>query len=148
MTLGHRTETTTLEDKEQRVTIDDLAALEQIRRLFAEYCHRFDDRDVDGWVALFTPDARFVVGRTEHVGHDAIRAWADAAQAASTAPSRHLITNAAIDLDSPDEARSTSDFVVVNADRTIAAAGRYADQLRRDGGEWRLAERRVEFLRA
>jgi uncharacterized protein (TIGR02246 family) len=44
-----------------------------LRRLIAEYCHRYDDGKAAAFAALFAKDATFTVFGTSHVGRDEIR---------------------------------------------------------------------------
>ena len=46
---------------------------EQIRDLLARYCLTLDLDDVDGWVALFTPDATYQVYGRAFEGHEGLR---------------------------------------------------------------------------
>ena len=45
----------------------------EIRNLLARYCLTLDLDDVDGWVALFTPDATYHVYGRAFEGHDGLR---------------------------------------------------------------------------
>ena len=129
------------------MTHDDLVAIEAIRRLFADYCHHYDDGDLDAWAQLFAVDGVMEVAGQRLEGRDAIHGWAEAAIEAAPQPSRHRIDNIAIDLGEDGSAVAVSDFVVVGADRTIAVVGRYHDALVVEEGAWRLAEHRLSFLR-
>jgi 3-phenylpropionate/cinnamic acid dioxygenase small subunit len=51
-------------------TPEDHAA---ISHLLARYCLTLDHDDVDGWVALFTPDATYQVYGRSFDGHEGLR---------------------------------------------------------------------------
>lgn len=127
--------------------LEQLISIERIRRIMAAYCHRIDDGDLDGWAALFASDATLAIGRHEHVGRDAIRAWAESAAVAAPEPTRHVVVNPEIDVTGA-EATAVSDFLVLSASMSVLMAGRYADRLARgEDGEWTFVERRISFLR-
>ena len=121
--------------------------IEQIRRLMADYCHRVDDGDIEAWLELFDGDAEVQFGRRVHTGHAEIRTWIEETRAAATAPTRHHISNAAIDVDG-DTATSVSDWILVAAPSNVVACGRYDDAFTRAGGTWRIARRGITMLRA
>jgi hypothetical protein len=52
-----------------------MTAEEKIRFTIAEYCHRTDSGDFDGWVKLFAEDGSFRMFGNEVVGHAALRAF-------------------------------------------------------------------------
>jgi 3-phenylpropionate/cinnamic acid dioxygenase small subunit len=55
---------------------------------------------------------------------------------------RHHVSSVKIDLTSPDRAQAASYFLVFT-EVGLDHWGRYADQLERAGGEWRIAHRKV-----
>jgi anthranilate 1,2-dioxygenase small subunit len=60
---------------------------------------------------------------------------------------RHLVSSIKIDEDREDTLDLTANFLVVRTmqegDMTIFAAGRYLDQIRRQGEAWRFARKTV-----
>src|ERR1700720_2463951 len=63
-------------DKNQRSrTRTTMTAEEKIRFAIAEYCHRTDSGDFDGWVKLFAEDGTFRMFGNEVVGHAPLRAF-------------------------------------------------------------------------
>jgi hypothetical protein len=50
-----------------------MTAEEKIRFTIAEYCHRTDSGDFDGWVKLFAEDGSFRMFGKDIVGHAALR---------------------------------------------------------------------------
>jgi len=125
-----------------------MSAHEDIRRLVAMCAQRIDDRDVEGYVALFTPTGRLVTRSREFIGHDAIRqcmagGWAAAAPGSKT---KHLVGESAIRVDK-DTATAVTDVIAFQCLEEggwqILLAGRYGDELIRHEGEWRFADRSI-----
>lgn len=119
---------------------------ERIRRLMAAYCHRIDDGDLAGWASLFTGDATLAIGRHEYGGRPAIREWAESSLAGAPEASRHMVTNAEIEIDGAT-ATAISDFMVLSASMSVLVGGRYDDRLVLSDGTWSFAERRISFFR-
>ena len=116
-----------------------------ISRLLAEYCHRCDDGDFAAVAGMFTADGTFEFGRRSLEGREAIAAGLAAMQPAN---GKHLSTNLVVEVDG-DDASAVSDFVfLVKQDGGLVPllAGRYLDELRRDGGTWRFHRRRADTL--
>lgn len=126
---------------------DAIAALAAVplHRMLAQYCHRVDTADFDGFCDLFWDDATVTFGRQEAAGREAIGTWVRGVKEAIGA-SRHLCTNAEIDVDG-DRARSLSDWLLVAAGPAVAQVGRYEDTFERRGGEWRFSSRTITLLR-
>lgn len=133
-----------------------LAALEDIRRLKAEYC-RCCDRGylAEALGALFTEDAVWQsAGRGRHVGRAAIMAFFRTASDAYPWAA-HLVTNPIIDLD--DDLRSASGqwrmvmpATAAEPDGTSAAIFQisdYAERYRDGGDRWRIASLEVTHRR-
>jgi hypothetical protein len=121
----------------------EIADVLEIRDLFARYLHLQDIGDKDGWISLFSEDCEFVAhGRT----------WRGKAGAAEmltlAAPDGvHLAADPVIRVNG-DRATSSQSFLAVHADRTTLRIGWYDDDLVRENGRWRLASRRVTFVRS
>jgi hypothetical protein len=120
---------------------------EQVRQTLAEFCHRTDSGDYDGWVALFTDDGSFhLMGRT-YSGHEELRKFIELDQP----PNRrglHLTTDSVIQLNE-DVALVTSNFVFIGAGAgagVLVAGGRYQDVLSPSGERWLFREREVELF--
>ncbi len=111
-----------------------------ISGLLARYCLTLDLDDVEGWVALFTPDARYeVYGRT-YSGHDGLRAMMTAAPGGL-----HLGGPPVIELLDPDHARTTRNLQFIPCEG-VARSAVYSDELVRTPGGWRIATCRCRFL--
>ncbi|MBP2366559.1 nuclear transport factor 2 family protein [Pseudonocardia parietis] len=122
-----------------------------IADLFAEYCERIDEYDIDAVAALFTADCvtDYGPGRGGRVtGRDAVRDRIAAGQAAFRRTHHQLgQSRIAFDPDVADRASATTYVTAVHEEwdgRVWRAHLRYLDVLHRAHGRWALAERRVE----
>lgn len=116
-----------------------------IQRTLDEYNRFHDERRSAEWVALFVPDARYVVHGHTYLGHDEL--WRFLAERRNGA-GKHingvpLVTSledglCAVEVDYVGYRRAEGAIVV-------GGTGRYYDRLRRDhDGRWRFVERRIE----
>ena len=126
---------------------DDVVADLGVRRTLATYCQTCDDGRFDDFAECFAPDATMTaLGRTV-VGRDAIRGWI----AAAMPPERrgkHVCVNAVITCDG-DTAHAESDFLFLAPGPrgpVISTAGRYVDDLRRDGDRWVFTRRDIVLM--
>ena len=111
----------------------------EIRNLLARYCVTLDLDDVEGWVALFTPDAAYEVYGRSFEGHDGLRAMGAAAPGGF-----HLGGPVAIDLDG-DRARTTRNLLFVERTTGEHRHALYEDDLVRTPEGWRIARCRCRF---
>jgi 3-phenylpropionate/cinnamic acid dioxygenase small subunit len=131
-------------------TTDRLLARAEIAELTARYNRAFDDRDVAGFIAVFTADAVVEeVGAAAHRGIEAIRAFAERESDGSTV---HATTDAIVTLDG-DRARQRCTLILAlrRPDRSkvsLFATGRYDDELVRTADGWRFSRRTITLDRA
>jgi 3-phenylpropionate/cinnamic acid dioxygenase small subunit len=128
-----------------RVAIDAnyLITILSVRDLLTRYARLCDERNTDGWAALFTADARFVVRDLEYRG-DAIRQWL--LDQSHNPAGCHATMNVTVTPARTDAASAVADFVFVRRHEgtgpwEIINVGRYEDQLVRLGGNWLFRER-------
>jgi len=143
---------------------DDLQRLLAERaceRLIVDYARRVDFGEAGRVADLFTPDGRWEGTDLVLDGREEIRAWFGRRQGLDRRVSRHLCTNVAVDVVSPDEAVSLCHLVNYRHDRRgddralpVPAevpkyVGELHDRFRRTPDGWRFTHRRVEvaFLR-
>jgi hypothetical protein len=113
----------------------------EIRNLLARYCLLLDHDDVDGWVALFTPDATFDVYGHPFTGHAGLR------KMLSGAPSGlHLGGAVVIDLVDADHARTQRNLLFVDRSNGESRSAVYYDELVRTGDGWRIGSLRCRFI--
>ena len=140
----------TFTDKSAEQMIRELADREQIRDLTAAYAHRVAHglSNAD----LFTDDGAYIHRRSlQDDAHEVRgRAALDAhyvTRSESRGVATPMIHNHLIEVDG-DRARAICSIELrIAAGSGIFASGYYEDVLRREGGQWKFAERRVTFFR-
>jgi ketosteroid isomerase-like protein len=101
-------------------------------------------RDADGYVALFTEDAVLDGSQGRHVGRAALRASVGPIWAAEGPATLHLTLNPVIEGDGAEAVvRSVLLIVDPAAPVTLRAAAAITQRLRREAGQWRIAQRAV-----
>lgn len=124
--------------------MEELEALEAIRRLMAVYAQLLDSKRIDEWAQLFAPDASFEVWGKTYRGRAEIAAGIGGMQPAL--PGKHVCLTPVIDLLGPERARAWTDLSAFASQEDgiqIATIGRYHDELVRSDGRWRFARRAV-----
>lgn len=112
-----------------------------IRNLMARYCLTLDLDDVDGWVALFTPDAEYhVYGRT-FAGHDGLRAMMAAAPGGL-----HLGGPPVTARIADDRATARHNLLFVERTTGDSRSAVYDHDLVRTDAGWRIDRVRVRFI--
>jgi uncharacterized protein (TIGR02246 family) len=137
----------TIEQRLQRVE-DELA----IRRVLVDYSATQDARDYAGYAALFAKNGEWVNGKNVHRGRDAILKmlvdlYGTPPPGYTNNESYHITSNPQIDVNG-DRATARSRHLLVmrgpKGEPTPALAGRYEDELIREGGQWKIL-RRVDY---
>jgi 3-phenylpropionate/cinnamic acid dioxygenase small subunit len=125
-----------------------MSAEEDIRRILAMGVQKIDDRDVEGYVALFSEEAHVITRTVEYEGREAMREGLTAAFGSWPPGSvtKHLLGASVIEVKGA-EAEALSDLVVFQAlaegGWTILQAGRYQDSFVLENGDWRISKRQV-----
>jgi len=126
-------------------TADNLA----IRDVIARYAWALDTGDVEGFVACFASDGRFVWDAFEEptvwAGHEALRHFASFFRDLPTSAGRqHHVTNILV-TPAPGGAAARSYAAVAlrqgDGPHALHVMGWYEDRFRREGGAWKIAER-------
>jgi hypothetical protein len=112
-----------------------------ISDLMARYCLTLDVDDVEGWVALFTPDARYEVYGRSFDGHEGLRKMATAAPGGL-----HLGGPPVIEVLDDDRARTTRNLLFVERGDGVSRSAVYTDELQRTPDGWRIAVCRCRFI--
>jgi hypothetical protein len=112
-----------------------------IANLLARYCLTLDLDDVEGWVALFTPDASYEVYGRSFDGHDGLRKMM-----AGAPGGLHLGGPPTIDMVDADTATTMQNLLFVDHVNGISRSAVYTDELRRTPEGWRIARRRCQFI--
>jgi 3-phenylpropionate/cinnamic acid dioxygenase small subunit len=117
---------------------DDAA---DIRNLLARYCLTLDLDDVEGWVALFTPDARYHVYGRVFEGHEGLRAMMGGAPGGL-----HLGGPPEILSIEADQATTRQNLLFIERGTSDQRCAVYDDELVRTPDGWRIASRRCRFI--
>lgn len=122
-------------------------------RLQVAYCHVIDHGTAAQVADLFTEDGVWAAGKREFVGIDAVRSSFQKRQDNRERRSRHVCSNALIDVQGADNATGTVYLILYRHDdpddaRTRPAAlpemvGAYQDTFRRTDAGWRFSRRDV-----
>ncbi len=119
-----------------------------IRRTLARYALAHDALDLEGYLALFTQEGRYVSRGVVHEGRDALRSFIGGIYAKRAPEHRmqHLYANSVIEVRG-DTAHATSDFIAYERAAEGAAwqvnmLGQCADRLVKQDGVWLFTERR------
>ncbi|HXG20353.1 MAG TPA: nuclear transport factor 2 family protein [Methylomirabilota bacterium] len=121
-----------------------------IHETIANYCFYFDGAEFDKWVDLFTDDGVFDAGqRGVQKGKDALRAFVKNVRLTNGSPMvKHCVMNEIIKVNG-NEATAKSYIILVRAKGEGALvnglAGRYEDQLVKQGDHWLFKNRKVHF---
>ena len=128
---------------------DEAADRAEIHALLTAYGSTLDTRDFDGFAALFAEDGTYNGTSGAQAGEMMRGVFAENALGIRE-PNFHVFFNEVITLDGPDEAHATSmSFYVApdaeNRPQPILMAS-YDDQLVRENGDWKFANRTVNSL--
>ena len=141
-------------DAVERMLIEHACA-----RLVVRYGVLFDARDYEGWIKLFTPDARWGLSSGKVVeGHSGLRAFV-VAMPQPVPTYRHIANNICIDVVDENNATGIVYGTTMHADpmadgspgqlSLLDSVVEYHDRYVRQDGQWRIAERRaVAILKA
>jgi uncharacterized protein (TIGR02246 family) len=124
-----------------------------IQQLIVKYAHVYDSLDVEGYVSVFTDDAKFTFTGNELNGRDEIREFITGAkQRRESAPdqttkSYHSISNTRIQFESDTLAHHRSYWQVVSCTTgspcAITNMGYYDDVVVKQDGEWLIQSRNI-----
>ena len=132
---------TSLEERLQR--LEDRDAIHQ---LFVDYGRHLDAGDLDAYAALFAEDGEVVLGPMGQAsGRANIRALMGGLLDGKAGANYHIISSPRVQLDG-DHASSEVMWTVIARDQDgkpkLTSMGRHVDQLVREDGRWRIAQRR------
>jgi len=109
--------------------------------LFARYCLTLDFDDFDGWVSLYTSDARYEVYGRSFDGHEGLRRMVTAAPGGL-----HLGGPPVIEMTAPDRATTRRNLLFVDRETRESRSAVYVDELHRTPEGWRIAHTRCRFI--
>ena len=114
-----------------------------IQDLFAQYAHRIDGRDFDGFGELFTVDADYSLAGNAQQGRDAIVAFM---RSVMTNPGgAHIITNVSVRAGDSGACSAVADYLLTrrpepDAPFAVIGVGKYDGIVVQDDGEFRFAK--------
>ncbi|MFO1504050.1 MAG: nuclear transport factor 2 family protein [Steroidobacteraceae bacterium] len=132
-----------------------------IETTLIRYSTGLDTFDAEMYASAFTEDAEFTMGNKVYKGRaeigkiitdmkaDRAKRAADADKTNDPPPSmHHVLTNAVIDIVSPDKATHRAYWMTVNGGPAmysfrVAAQGRYEDELVKRNGQWLIHRRKI-----
>lgn len=130
----------------------------EIADVLTQYAVHMDAGNFDALAAIFAEEASYDITPDPGIvpvpvkGRSAVRKILSDryAEVIQTAQRRHLITNIAIDSLSPDEAQTRCFLTVITVPKSggpaaLRGTGVYYDRLKKVGGDWKIAERRLEL---
>jgi hypothetical protein len=112
-----------------------------ISALMARYCLTLDLDDIEGWIALFTPDATYEVYGRSFDGHDGLRKMLSGAPGGL-----HLGGAPVIEMIDRDHARTTRNLLFIERADGVSRSAVYNDELFRTAEGWRIAATRCRFI--
>jgi len=134
----------------------------ELEALYTDYVHCLDADELERWPDFFTEDCFYRITSAENyeagmplgmihaTSRNMLKDRVSALREANIYEPqryRHLVSSIKIVEDREDTLDLTANFLVVRTmqegDMTIFAAGRYLDQIRRQGGAWRFARKTV-----
>ena len=131
--------------------IDELESRQAIIDLTSDYCHGFDKRDFDRFLAIWSEDCVWNIGPPfgSFSGHDGIREAVQEILWPAWQESHHLSTNHVIRFQDADNATCVCDVDCVgtltgDTDCQIVGAT-YTDTVRRQDGCWKIIQRDVKI---
>jgi uncharacterized protein (TIGR02246 family) len=113
-----------------------------VQDLFAQYAHRIDGRDFDGFGQLFTADGDYTLAGNAQQGRDAIK---DFLRTVMTSPGgAHIITNVSARSGGDGTVAAMADYLLTrrpepDAAFAIVGVGKYDATIVHDDGAWRFA---------
>ena len=118
--------------------VEQIVAIEDIRRLKARYCHLIDGKEWPAYGDLFTEDAVMEMGTIRAEGREAIVDFVSTA--IGEVKTAHNAHSPAIDIHSDQEASATWGITFVQEQNKMNGWGFYYETYRRaPGGPWQIA---------
>lgn len=130
--------------------IDALESRHALRDLVSDYCHGFDKRNWERFLAIWWEDCVWDIGPPFGVfeGHAGIRAAVYDVLYPFWRETHHLTTNLRLNFETPSVAHGTCDVDCMGADvenNFLVVGATYNDRFERRDGVWRIAKRQVQM---
>jgi uncharacterized protein (TIGR02246 family) len=130
--------------------IDELESRSALRDLVSDYCHGFDKRDFERFLAIWWNDCVWDIGPPFGTfrGHDGIHQAVKDVLWPFWRETHHLTTNLTVTFRDPDHASGLCDVDCMGADmedNLLVVGATYRDDYERRDGVWRIARRKVDI---
>ena len=131
--------------------IDQLESRVAIRDLVSDYCHGFDKRDYDRFLAIWWQDCTWDIGPPfgTFEAHEGIHTAVHEVLWPAWDESHHLTTNLTIAFNDADTASAMCDVDcmgrLAGEDTCTVVGATYYDQLQRRNGVWKILRRKVKI---
>ena len=113
----------------------------EITQLLARYCVTLDIGDLEAWVDLFLPDARYEVFGRVFEGHEGLRAMTSGAPGGL-----HLGGPPVIEMTDSDRANTRRNLLFIDRESGEMRSAVYDETLQRTPEGWRIAHCRCRFI--
>jgi len=128
--------------------IDQLESRHALRDLVSDYCHGFDKRDWDRFMAIWWEDCVWDIGPPfgSFAGHEGVTEAVKEILWPFWRETHHLSTNLRIAFQDADHATGVCDVDCTGAsmeDEAQMISATYTDRFERRGGVWKIAQRDV-----
>jgi SnoaL-like domain len=132
--------------KSTKAALQEVIDREEIRTLPVRYCHTVWQKDLDGYVNLFTEDGSMSTNDPTlpgAQGHEALRKMIG--EGLDTMKPRPFIHNHVVELLGPDRATGTCyiEVKLFRDGKKCAMSGWYNDEYAKVGGEWKFKSRQI-----
>lgn len=140
-----------MEDRDLLSRVVELESRSAIRDLASDYCHGFDKRDYDRFLAIWWEDCVWDIGPPFGCfeGHDGIREAVQDVLWAAWKDTHHTTTNLKIVFDDPCNAHAESDVVcfgtLTDDPECQLVCATYRDHVQARDGIWRIMRRDVQI---
>lgn len=135
---------------DQTAMIDSLSSRFALQDLTSDYCHGFDKRDWDRFLAIWWDDCVWEIGPPfgNFEGHDGVTRAVKEILWPAWDVSTHYTTNLRIAFDGPDKAAGVCDVYCIgntSDGQAQSVAATYTDSFERRNGTWKIARRHVQM---
>ncbi|MDP5055134.1 MAG: nuclear transport factor 2 family protein [Congregibacter sp.] len=131
--------------------LDELESRVAIRDLASDYCHGFDKRNFERFLAIWWEDCVWNIGPPfgSFSGHDGVRQALHDVLWPAWDQTQHITSNNVITFIDADHAQSICDVdctgLLAGSPEATFVGASYRDRLERRNGQWRIAVRDVEI---
>ena len=132
----------------------DISSKQEITELLARSAYALDERKLELLEDTFSESASFVIdiagveGEMSFAGRDAIMGLMTDSMAEQSDQRRHVVTNVFFESAEDERAVVISNISITSVEHgaiRLVTSGLYRDEVVRQDGRWRIAQRRIEL---